>query len=78
MKFKFKSTEADLKFNLQSQLLLMNKNILYITRQVDLCVKWLKTFQVDDALQKQIPDYPLDDMAKDIPEVDKDGNPTYS
>ncbi len=65
MNLKFKSTDADLKFNIQSQLLLMNKNILYITRQVDLCVKWLKTFQVDDALQKQIPDYPLEDMAHD-------------
>ncbi len=71
MKFKFKSTEADLKFNLQSQLLLMNQNILYITRQVDLCVKWLKTLQIDDNLQKQIPDYPLEDMAKNIPEADE-------
>ncbi len=75
MNLKFKSTDADLKFNIQSQLLLMNKNILYITRQVDLCVKWLKTFQVDDALQKQVEDYlPLEDNMKDIPEVDEDGN----
>ncbi len=57
MNLKFKSSEPDLKFNIQSQLILMNKNILYLTRQIDLCVKWLKTLQVDVNLQKQVDDY---------------------
>ncbi len=71
MNLKFKSTSADLKFNLQSQLLIMNKNILYLTRQVDLCVKWLKTLQVDDSLQKQVDNYFPEEGAEDIPEVDE-------
>ncbi len=68
MNLKFKSTEADLKFNIQSQLRQMNQNILYITRQVDLCVKWLKTFQVDEALQKQVVDYFPDDNTPEHPD----------
>ncbi len=71
MNLKFKSTDADLKFNIQSQLLLMNKNILYITRQVDLCVKWLKTLDIEQNLQKQVDDFlPLEDNMKNIPDSD--------
>ncbi len=35
----------------------MNKNILYLTRQVDLCVKWLKEYRNDTNLQKQVDNY---------------------
>ncbi len=60
MNLKFKSTEADLKFNIQSQFTQINGNILYLTRQVDLCVKWLKVLQVDTNTQKQVSDYYAD------------------
>ncbi len=57
MNLKFKSTEADLKFNIQSQLRLINGNVLYLTRQVDLCVKWLKEMDTDKGLQQQVDKY---------------------
>ncbi len=79
MNLKFKSTEADLKFNIQLQLRQINQNILYLTRQTDLCVKWLKTMNVDTSLQQTVDKYfeeedspnlqskdtPLEDMAQD-------------
>ncbi len=57
MNLKFKSTEADLKFNIQSQLRIINQNVLYLTRQVDLCVKWLKEMDTDKGLQQQVDKY---------------------
>lgn len=47
MNLKFKSTEADLKFNIQSQLTIINKNILYITREVDQIKKLLNSFKTE-------------------------------
>ncbi len=69
MNLKFKSTDADLKFNIQSQLRILNQNILYLTRQVDLCVKWLKEENTNTGLQQQVDKYfePYD-SAEDIPE----------
>ncbi len=67
MNLKFKSTDADLKFNIQSQLRQMNGNILYITRQVDLCVKWLKSAEVNTGLQQQVDKY-FEEDSEDIPE----------
>ncbi len=67
MNLKFKSTDADLKFNIQSQLTIINKNILYLTRQSDLCVKWLKEFRTDDKLQNQVDQY-FEDTPENIPE----------
>ncbi len=57
MNLKFKSTDADLKFNIQSHLRQINGNILYLTRQVDLCVKWLKEMDTDKGLQQQVDKY---------------------
>jgi len=57
MNLKFKSTSADLKFNLQLQLRQINDNILYLTRQTDLLVKWLKEEQTDKGLQNQVDQY---------------------
>lgn len=48
---------TDLYSKLQSQLAIINSNILYLTRQTDLCVKWLKEFRNDLALQKQVDDF---------------------
>ncbi len=57
MNLKFKSTDADLKFNIQLQLRQINDNILYLTRQTDLCVKWLKELNTNDGLQEQVDKY---------------------
>ncbi len=67
MNLKFKSTDADLKFNIQSQFRILNQNVLYITRQVDLIVKWLKEDQNNNALQQQVDKY-FDKDTEDIPE----------
>ncbi len=75
MNLKFKSTEADLKFNIQSQFRILNQNILYITRQVDLLVKWMKEDIDNSNLQQQVDKYFDDDNRKDIPEADKKDNP---
>lgn len=73
MNLKFKSTDADLKFNIQSQLRQLNGNVLYLTRQVDLCVKWLKADNSDKNLQTQVDKYFDDeDITKDIPEDSAD------
>ncbi len=67
MNLKFKSTEADLKFNIQSQFRIINQNILYITRQVDLIVKWMKTDIDDSNLQQQVDKY-FDKEPEHIPD----------
>ncbi len=71
MNLKFKSTEADLKFNIQSQFRIINQNILYITRQVDLLVKWTKEDIDNSKLQQQVDKY-FDKDTEDIPEVEKE------
>ncbi len=68
MNLKFKSTEADLKFNIQSQFRILNQNVLYITRQVDLCVKWLKEDRDNAHLQEQVDKYFVKDT-EDMPEA---------
>ncbi len=70
MNLKFKSTEADLKFNIQSQLRLINGNILYLTRQVDLLVKWAKQDVTDKDLQQQVDKYFDEDETS--PQTDED------
>ncbi len=57
MNLKFKSNDSDLKFNIQSQFRLINGNILYLTRQVDLLVKWAKQDVTDKDLQQQVDKY---------------------
>ncbi len=55
-KFLFKSTDADFQ-KLYQFLMTINKNVLYLTRQTDLCVKWLKEMNHDDNLQQQVDKY---------------------
>ncbi len=57
MNLKFKSSEPDLKFNIQSQFRLINSNILYLTREVDLIVRMVKQLTVDKGLQQQVDKY---------------------
>ncbi len=57
MNLKFKSSEPDLKFNIQSQLRILNQNILYLTREVDKIVRLIKIDSVDKDLQQQVDKY---------------------
>ncbi len=84
MKFDILSPR-DFKSKLQvNQLDIINKNILYLTHEVDKCVSMLRRMEVDNKLQSQVTEYfddeqegearpgrdlPLEDNIKDIPEV---------
>ncbi len=57
MNLKFKSSVPDLKFNIQSQLRIINQNILYLTREVDLVVRLVKQLATDEKLQTQVDKY---------------------
>ncbi len=61
MNLKFKSSEPDLKFNIQSQLRILNQNILYLTREVDEIKRLIKQPVVDKDLQQQVDKYFEDD-----------------
>ncbi len=68
MNLKFKSSEPDLKFNLQLQLRLINQNILYLTREVDSITRLVKQLGNDKELQQQVDKYFDEDNKQDIPE----------
>jgi len=57
MNLKFKSSEPDLKFNIQSQLKIINGNILYLTKEVDQLVRMVKQMTVNKDLQQQVDKY---------------------
>ncbi len=57
MNLKFKSTEADLKFNIQKNLDILMSNILYITHELDHVKKIVLQITADNATQKQVDDY---------------------
>ncbi len=61
MNLKFKSSEPDLKFDLQSQLRIINQNILYLTREVDSITRLVKQLGNDKGLQHQVDKYFEDD-----------------
>ncbi len=61
MNLKFKSSEPDLKFNIQSQLRIINQNILYLTREVDQISRVVKQLGIDKGLQQQVDKYFEDD-----------------
>ncbi len=67
MNLKFKSSEPDLKFNIQSQFTILNQNVLYLTRETDDIKRILQQFIASTKLQKQVDDY-FEDSTKDIPE----------
>ncbi len=73
MKFDFsKSIDTDFRNKLQSQLDLINKNVLYLTYQVDFIRKWINQQVVDKGLQKQVDQYFSEDTPENIPEEDKE------
>ncbi len=61
MNLKFKSSEPDLKFNIQSQFRIINGNILYLTKEVDQLVRMVKQLTVNKGLQQQVDKYFEDD-----------------
>ncbi len=72
MNLKFKSSEPDLKFNIQSQLRILNQNILYLTREVDKIVRLIKQPVVDKDLQQQVDKYFEEDLEETSPQTDSD------
>ncbi len=57
MNLKFKSSDPDLKFDIQSQFRILNGNILYLTREVDKLVRLAKVTEVNKDLQLQVDKY---------------------
>ncbi len=72
MNLKFKSSEPDLKFNLQSQIRIINGNLLYLTREVDKLVRLAKVTEVNKDLQLQVDKYFEDDETS--PQTDQAQN----
>ncbi len=72
MKFDILSPREDFKSKLQvNKLDIINKNLLYLTHEVDKCVAMLRRMEVNTNLQKQVDDY-FEEDEKDIPEEKKD------
>ncbi len=67
--FIFKSTDADLQKMFQ-YLETQQKNILYITHQVDKSLKLLREMTTEEKLQSQVDDYFED--SEHIPEVEQE------
>ncbi len=58
MKFDILSPSRTLNLNSKStQLDIINKNILYLTHEIDKCVSMLRRMEVDANLQKQVTEY---------------------
>ncbi len=57
MNLKFKSSEPDLKFDIQSQFRILNQNVLYLTREVDDIKRMLKTAITNATSQKSVDDF---------------------
>ncbi len=74
MNLKFKSSEPDLKFNLQSQLRILNQNILYLTREVDKIVRLIKQGDTNDKLQSTVDKYFERDEFETSPQTDSENN----
>ncbi len=72
MNLKFKSSEPDLKFDIQSQFRIINGNILYLTREVDKLVRLAKVTEVNKGLQEQVDKYFEDDLDETSPQTDTD------
>ncbi len=70
MNLKFKSSEPDLKFNIQSQFKIINGNILYLTKEVDQLVRMVKQLTVNKDLQQQVDKYFDEDETS--PQTDND------
>ncbi len=71
MNLKFKSSEPDLKFKLHlNKLDIINKNLLYLTREVDDIKRLVKQLGTDKDLQTQVDKYFDEDETS--PQTDND------
>ncbi len=75
MNLKFKSSEPDLKFNIQSQFRILNQNILYLTREVDQLVRMAKQSANDKGLQQQVDKFFEDDETSPQTDIDEQKTP---
>ncbi len=71
MNLKFKSSEPDLKFDIQSQFRILNQNVLYLTREVDSLVRMAKQSANDKGLQQQVDKYFEDDIVETSQQTDQ-------
>ncbi len=72
MKFDFsKSTDADFRNKIQSDLGILMSNVLYITHELDHVKTLIIKLSTDMACQKQVDEF-FDEDAEDIPEVVKE------
>ncbi len=63
LKFDILSPSRTLNLNSsQTKLDIINKNLLYLTHEVDKCVAMLRRMEVDSRLQKQVTEYFDDDQ----------------
>ncbi len=68
MKFDFSKSREDLQNKLQlNKLDIINKNLLYLTHQIDISVQMLKELTHDAKLQHQVDEY-FDHPTSDPPE----------
>jgi len=67
MNLKFKSSEPDLKFNIQSQIEILMKNVLYLTHEVDQIKRVVIEIRNSQRLQKQVDDYFEDESSRNTP-----------
>ncbi len=68
--FIFKSTNADLQKMFQS-IETIQKNVLYLTYQIDICNKNLRKALLDSGLQKQVDEF-FDEDKENIPDSKND------
>ncbi len=72
MKFDFSKSREDLQNKLQSNWLeIVNKNVLYLTHEIDQVKKIVTEIRNSANLQKQVDEY-FDDSPQNIPEDDKE------
>ncbi len=70
---KLKSNESDFSSLQHDPFLdLMNKNILYLTHNLDKCLSILRRMELDDKLQKKVDDFYEEDVPNTIPEEKQD------
>ncbi len=74
MKFDILSPSRTLNLNSKlDKLDIINKNLLYLTHEVDKCVSMLRRMEVNTNLQKQVDDYfedDAEDKAEQVPAED--------
>ncbi len=72
MNLKFKSSEPDLKFNIQSQFRILNQNVLYLTRELDSVKRMIQTYKSTTEVAQQALDYYMERDSETSPQTDSD------